>query len=362
MTLRTIKAGAQPNDGGGDNLRSGAQIINENFAELDQRAAQASTQLNSIERGATKNRPDTQLLARANHTGTQLASTVSDFSPAVKAMLQQYGIIDQVKPIKEALLNGQATNGFLYVESDGTGSLPLASSTYVIHLSHPVLGGGQYGMQIATPENSGVPYVRIKQNGTWYAWKKLVGQGDYGVGAASAVDIASADTIAGGGTYRVTNTTPGGPGFYATLVHSPHDSTSFTQLAVDILNGAVWTRRKLGGTTIPWIRQTPEFISNANGSAIKYPDGTMVCYSAAPTKSVTSVPVGAIFSSDQRSFTFPVPFVVEPIVTWSSSSSSNGVCWGNCEWSNTTQTVGRLNSAFSTIDGYLRYIAIGRWK
>ncbi len=360
MTLRTIKAGAQPNDGGGDNLRSGAQIINENFAELDQRAAQASAQLNSIETGATKNRPDTQLLARVNHTGTQLASTVGDFSPAVKAVVGAYGVgsLDNI-PFAGVNLNPDTyrTGGYVVGQFNlsqfwtMTGTLITQAGT-----------NNGTGSQQFSDWGSGRIYSRCMQGGTWGSWKPLMATGDYGVGASAAVDIASADTIAGGGTYRVTNTTPGGPGFYATLVHSPHDSTSFTQLAVDILNGAVWTRRKLGGTTIPWIRQTPEFISNANGSAIKYPDGTMVCYSAAPTKSVTSVPVGAIFSSDQRSFTFPVPFVVEPIVTWSSSSSSNGVCWGNCEWSNTTQTVGRLNSAFSTIDGYLRYIAIGRWK
>ncbi|MGE8411929.1 MAG: hypothetical protein ACN6QY_06130 [Pseudomonas sp.] len=360
MTLRTIKAGVQPNDGGGDNLRAGAQIINENFAELDQRAVQASAQLKSIETGATKNRPDTQLLARANHTGTQLSSTVGDFSPAVKAVVGAYGVgsLDNI-PFAGVNLNPDTyrTGGYVVGQFNlsqfwtMTGTLITQAGT-----------NNGTGSQQFSDWGSGRIYSRCMQGGTWGSWKPLMATGDYGVGASAAVDIASADTIAGGGTYRVTNTTPGGPGFYATLVHSPHDSTSFTQLAVDILNGAVWTRRKLGGTTIPWIRQTPEFISNANGSAIKYPDGTMVCYSAAPTKSVTSVPVGAIFSSDQRSFTFPVPFVVEPIVTWSSSSSSNGVCWGNCEWSNTTQTVGRLNSAFSTIDGYLRYIAIGRWK
>ena len=41
------------------------------------------TKLDGIATGATANSADATLLARANHTGTQPASTVSDFSEAV---------------------------------------------------------------------------------------------------------------------------------------------------------------------------------------------------------------------------------------------------------------------------------------
>jgi hypothetical protein len=43
------------------------------------------TKLNGVATGATANSTDAALLSRANHTGTQLASTVSDFSTAVAA-------------------------------------------------------------------------------------------------------------------------------------------------------------------------------------------------------------------------------------------------------------------------------------
>ena len=43
--------------------------------------------LGGIATGATANSPDATLLARANHTGTQVAATISDFSPAVVAAL-----------------------------------------------------------------------------------------------------------------------------------------------------------------------------------------------------------------------------------------------------------------------------------
>lgn len=45
----------------------------------------AKTKLDGIASGATANQTDAHLLSRANHTGTQLASTISDFTTAVIA-------------------------------------------------------------------------------------------------------------------------------------------------------------------------------------------------------------------------------------------------------------------------------------
>ena len=43
------------------------------------------TKLDGIQPGATANLANSALLARANHTGTQLAATISDFNAAVAA-------------------------------------------------------------------------------------------------------------------------------------------------------------------------------------------------------------------------------------------------------------------------------------
>ncbi|MDP9504501.1 pyocin knob domain-containing protein [Pseudomonas protegens] len=217
-----------------------------------------------------------------------------------------------------------------------------------------------------TDWNGGRYYTRSKSGGVWKSWATPLLTGEYGLGSkGEAINyLADANVPPASGKARVHPETANGPGVYGTLEQSYLDTGSWTQTVTSIIDGTVFARSKASWLPNPtgWVRQTPEFISNANGSAIKFPDGTLICYAAASTKTITNIPLGAIFTSDQRLFNFPVPFVVEPIVTWSSSSSSNGVCWGNCEWSSTTQTVGRLNSAFSTIDGYLRYIAIGRWK
>lgn len=46
------------------------------------------TKLDGIASGATANSPDATLLARANHTGTQTASTISDFNSATRAQVE----------------------------------------------------------------------------------------------------------------------------------------------------------------------------------------------------------------------------------------------------------------------------------
>ena len=45
------------------------------------------SKLDGIAAGATANSADATLLARANHTGTQLSSTISDFNTAVNALI-----------------------------------------------------------------------------------------------------------------------------------------------------------------------------------------------------------------------------------------------------------------------------------
>lgn len=50
------------------------------------------TKLDGIESGATQNSSDTVLLDRSNHTGTQTASTISDFDTAVVSAVETNNI------------------------------------------------------------------------------------------------------------------------------------------------------------------------------------------------------------------------------------------------------------------------------
>jgi hypothetical protein len=51
-------------------------------------AAADKSKLDGIAAGATANSPNATLLSRANHTGTQASSTISDFNTAVNALIQ----------------------------------------------------------------------------------------------------------------------------------------------------------------------------------------------------------------------------------------------------------------------------------
>lgn len=54
------------------------------------------TKLAGIAAGATANSPDATLLDRANHTGTQVAATVSDFDAAADARIDAAGLVTAV--------------------------------------------------------------------------------------------------------------------------------------------------------------------------------------------------------------------------------------------------------------------------
>lgn len=67
------------------------------------------TKLNGIATAATANSTDAVLLARANHTGTQLASTISDFSTATNALIGAASI----DALSDVVITSAATNQVL---------------------------------------------------------------------------------------------------------------------------------------------------------------------------------------------------------------------------------------------------------
>lgn len=92
------------------------------------------TKLSGIATGATANAADATLLARANHTGTQAASTISDFSEAVD---------DRVAALLVAGTNMTLTY------DDGAGTLTLDAA------------GGGGGSGLTQPQVSAIASLRI---------------------------------------------------------------------------------------------------------------------------------------------------------------------------------------------------------
>lgn len=80
--------------------------------------ATEKTKLTGIATGATANSTDATLLARTNHTGTQLAATISDFSTAADARVTA-GITGKENTSNKGIANG-------YASLDSGGKVPVA--------------------------------------------------------------------------------------------------------------------------------------------------------------------------------------------------------------------------------------------
>lgn len=100
MAKEVINVGTNPNDGTGDTIRDAFIKVNNNFDDTFYTDAEIKikyennpdtnaftdlekTKLSGIEDNATQNSADAFLLDRSNHTGTQTASTISDFDAEV---------------------------------------------------------------------------------------------------------------------------------------------------------------------------------------------------------------------------------------------------------------------------------------
>lgn len=108
-----------------------------------------------------------------------------------------------------------------------------------------------------------------------------------------------------------------------------------------------------------------ERIENENGTAIKFPDGTMIC---TLEKTVTDQAIngayGSLFQSI-RVWTFPVPFIETPAVSCSQFQWGTGASWGGIRGASTVSAALRVYDAFSRAAGtdtHISAIAIGRWK
>lgn len=102
-------------------------------------SASDQIKLNGIANGATANQTDAYLLARANHTGTQTASTISDFDTAADARITaQKGAANGIAP-----LNGSSKIDATYLpayvddvlEFANLASFPVTGSTGIIYIA-----------------------------------------------------------------------------------------------------------------------------------------------------------------------------------------------------------------------------------
>lgn len=106
-----------------------------------QSAVSNNVKLSGIEFGATSNSTDVFLLARANHTGTQLASTISDFQSSVSNNVKLSGI--------EFGATSNSTDAFLLDRNNHTGAqLASTISDFQSTVSNNVLVAGAVQVEV----------------------------------------------------------------------------------------------------------------------------------------------------------------------------------------------------------------------
>lgn len=98
--------------------------------------------------------------------------------------------------------------------------------------------------------------------------------------------------------------------------------------------------------------------SNANGSYVKFSDGTLICWGS---KSVTTASGSGTFPySGVATWTFPYAFSSVPVVT--SSIEKAATYWNTTVTSITTSSCSVYGAGNTTATVTLHCIAIGRWK
>lgn len=109
----------------------------------------------------------------------------------------------------------------------------------------------------------------------------------------------------------------------------------------------------------------PVIVTNANGTAIKYDDGTMICYHNWTQTSAIDLSYGNVFiNRNPLDWTFPVPFEQLPICFCGQAQWETGASWGAVAIVEKTKVRIRAIDTVSRASGTISLLAmaIGRWK
>ena len=104
--------------------------------------------------------------------------------------------------------------------------------------------------------------------------------------------------------------------------------------------------------------------TNANGTYVKFSDGTMICHNRVALNSINMQSAwGSLFISAKFPTTFPATFFVVPVV----SVTMENLTGDGAIWMNESSDVGSFNGRFVrgaalTFTGTMGWMAVGRWK
>ena len=152
------------------------------------------TKLNGIATGATANSSDATLLNRANHTGTQVASTISNFDTEVA---NNTAVAANTAKVTNATHTGDVTGDTALTIANGAVTTAKIASGAVTATQIQVNAVGQAAMQndsIGTNEliNDAVTFAKMQNINT----AKVIGRTTAGSGDPEEVSILDDDTMA----------------------------------------------------------------------------------------------------------------------------------------------------------------------
>ncbi|WP_418460453.1 hypothetical protein ACNT8L_18225 [Brucella intermedia] len=196
--------------------------------------------------------------------------------------------------------------------------------------------------------------------------------GSYGVYNSSSTDTNVDNLVAGErGLYTYTTGGVGFPensGLWWIETQALYSSASaLRQIATRYNPGGsgvsvmyVRTRNSSSGAWGPWRLLTVLEGSNSNGSYVRFPDGTQICYRAGVATSSTWTATGSVFRSGRTDWTYPVSFNEAPLVLAGTNAEN---AW--CAVANGSTTSGGVSFflPFSYSQSLTaRLAAIGRWS
>jgi hypothetical protein len=180
---------------------------------------------------------------------------------------------------------------------------------------------------------------------------------------------ADMNTYLTAGVYSFSLPAANGPGFsYGTLEVQPRAPNEVIQIARDIVSDAMVARRYIGGVWSTWVRGYTETITNANGTAIKLSDGTLICRGqfTMPAQAMNSSSFGA-YANLAASFAdneFDVTYSPISVQGTGAQADIGNIAANGIYLTKVKTTISFFSFAYRfaiVAPVQFSYIAIGRW-
>lgn len=240
-------------------------------------------------------------------------------------------------------------------------------------------------------------YIGAKAASGAPVWREVLHAGDYGIGGRIIAANADLNTMLNAGNYWTPVNTTNGPYASGTgnaqgyLEVIPHTTTGYLIQRFTSINAptVTWLRRQGAGVWADWEQQFTQstivgtvdqtggkptgaiiqYVNNANGQAIKYADGTLICWQRRTVSTVcNSGAYGQLFYAPYVTLTYPVPFVgeipvVNPSIVWAGADGAGvgALALITSQIGSLTTCTLQAQGGTNTAGGRVGYMAIGRW-